>query len=150
MQSLLFQHKFDPLSACQIKVFQFSTPPKYSHFFISNVLGNSSKERTARGASGGVSIVVRRRSWTWRELVVNSAQCSVVELRDGCDASETTEPSKGTMVLQVLDLVSASGESFYGDCPVQTYTDLDINSTGHITCTVVPQGSCLNKFYLFQ
>lgn len=54
----------------------------------------------------------------------------------------TTESTKGTMVLQVLDLVSASNESFYGDCPVQTtYTNLDLNATGHTTCTVVPQGT---------
>lgn len=56
----------------------------------------------------------------------------------------TTESPKGTMVLQVLDLVSASNESFYGDCPVQTtYTNLDLNATGHTTCTVVPQGTYL-------
>ncbi|KYB26766.1 hypothetical protein TcasGA2_TC034783 [Tribolium castaneum] len=35
--------------------------------------------------------------------------------------------------------VSPSSEPFYGDCP-QTYTDLDINATGHTTCTVIPQG----------
>lgn len=56
----------------------------------------------------------------------------------------TTESPKGTMVLQVLDLVSASNESFYGDCPVQTtYTNLDLNATGHTTCTVLPQGTYL-------
>ncbi|KAK9680118.1 Ets-domain [Popillia japonica] len=44
------------------------------------------------------------------------------------------------MVLQVLDLVSTTSEPFYGDCPAQTYTDLDINASGHTTCTVVPQG----------
>ncbi|CAH0550595.1 unnamed protein product [Brassicogethes aeneus] len=44
------------------------------------------------------------------------------------------------MVLQVLDLVSAGGESFYGDCPVPSYTNLDVNTTGHTTCTVLPQG----------
>ncbi|KAJ3647630.1 hypothetical protein Zmor_019496 [Zophobas morio] len=44
------------------------------------------------------------------------------------------------MVLQVLDLVSPSSAPFYGDCP-QTYTDLDVNATGHTTCTVIPQGT---------
>jgi hypothetical protein len=44
------------------------------------------------------------------------------------------------MVLQVLDLVSPSGEPFYGDCP-QTYTDLDVDATGRTTCTVIPQGT---------
>lgn len=44
-------------------------------------------------------------------------------------------------MLQV-DLVSASNESFYGDCPIQTtYTNLDLNGIGHTTCTVVPQGT---------
>lgn len=44
------------------------------------------------------------------------------------------------MVLQALDLVS-SNEQFYGDCPIATYTDLDVNTSGHITCTVVPTGN---------
>ncbi|EFA07277.1 hypothetical protein TcasGA2_TC014511 [Tribolium castaneum] len=48
------------------------------------------------------------------------------------------------MVLQVLDLVSPSSEPFYGDCP-QTYTDLDINATGHTTCTVIPQGKTSSR-----
>lgn len=62
----------------------------------------------------------------------------------GSDVVGTTESPKGTMVLQVLDQVSASNESFYGDCPVQTtYTNLDLNATGHTTCTVVPQGTLL-------
>ncbi|RZC34152.1 hypothetical protein BDFB_010748 [Asbolus verrucosus] len=42
------------------------------------------------------------------------------------------------MVLQVLDLVNPTSEPFYGDCPAQTYTDLDVNTTGHTTCTVIP------------
>lgn len=50
------------------------------------------------------------------------------------------------MVLQVLDLVSTTSEPFYGDCPAQTYTDLDINASGHTTCTVVPQGNLLEPF----
>lgn len=44
------------------------------------------------------------------------------------------------MVLQVLDLVN-SNEQFYGDCPIATYTDLDVNTSGHTTCTVIPQGT---------
>lgn len=59
----------------------------------------------------------------------------------------TTDPVKGTMVLQVLDLVSTTSEPFYGDCPAQTYTDLDINASGHTTCTVVPQGKPLEPFF---
>lgn len=46
------------------------------------------------------------------------------------------------MVLQVLDLVN-SNEQFYGDCPINTYTDLDVNSSGHTTCTIVPTGKIL-------
>lgn len=56
------------------------------------------------------------------------------------------------MVLQVLDLVSTTSEPFYGDCPAQTYTDLDINASGHTTCTVVPQGkySACILFLIFE
>lgn len=54
------------------------------------------------------------------------------------------------MVLQVLDLVTPSGEPFYGDCPVPSYTNLDINTTGHTTCTVIPQGIFQNFCKFFQ
>lgn len=56
-----------------------------------------------------------------------------------------TEPPTSTMVLQVLDLVN-SNEQFYGDCPIATYTDLDVNTSGHTTCTIMPQGT---KVFLF-
>lgn len=49
------------------------------------------------------------------------------------------------MVLQVLDILSTN-EQFYGDCPITTYTNLDINSSGHTTCTVVPTGNILIIF----
>ncbi|CAH1117035.1 unnamed protein product [Phaedon cochleariae] len=43
------------------------------------------------------------------------------------------------MVLQVMDMVTANGEPFYGDCPT-SYTNLDVHTTGQPTCTVLPQG----------
>lgn len=64
-----------------------------------------------------------------------------------CGVGNTTEAAKGTMVLQVLDLVTPSGEPFYGDCPVPSYTNLDINTTGHTTCTVLPQGEDFLNFF---
>lgn len=80
-----------------------------------------------------------------REGAASSWPCFVSNGRR-VTSTETTATPKSAMVLQVLDLVGANGEPFYGDCPLQTYTDLDVNSTGHITCTVVPQGSVAGSF----
>nr|CAH7725863.1 unnamed protein product [Callosobruchus chinensis] len=45
------------------------------------------------------------------------------------------------MVLQVLDMMTPTAETFYADCPaVSSYAVLDVNTTGHTTCTVIPQG----------
>lgn len=49
------------------------------------------------------------------------------------------------MVLQVLDLVNSS-EQFYGDYPTTTYTDLDVNTSTHTTCTIMPQGMLFYHF----
>lgn len=90
-----------------------------------------------------VVVVTERESVSWKCVVrgVCGRVCRVAGT-GGSDVVGTTESPKGTMVLQVLDLVSASNESFYGDCPVQTtYTNLDLNATGHTTCTVLPQGT---------
>lgn len=78
-----------------------------------------------------------------RESVRSRVCVEVVAFITGSDVFGNTEPSKGTMVLQVLDIVSSSSEPFYGDCPSQTYTNLDVNASTHTTCTVVPQGTRL-------
>jgi len=51
------------------------------------------------------------------------------------------------MVLQVLDHVGTGDEeSFYADCPaslansISSYTNLDVNTTGQPTCTVITTG----------
>lgn len=99
--------------------------PRVENLFTGPVVGN---QRLSRGSLGR------------RELVGSRSLPGEVEFVS-CDVIGTTEASKGTMVLQVLDLVGTGGESLYADCPAQTYTDLDVHTAGHITCTILPQGT---------
>ncbi|KAH1014692.1 hypothetical protein HUJ05_012534 [Dendroctonus ponderosae] len=66
----------------------------------------------------------------------------------GSKTAEVAALRQNTMVLQVLNRAGTGAEeSFYGDCPtnladtISSYTNLDVNTTKQLTCTVIPPGS---------
>lgn len=80
-------------------------------------------------------------------MTSHAKRASSKTITSGHNTAEVAALRQSTMVLQVLDQVSTGEEeSFYGDCPanlsnaISSYTNLDVNTTGQPTCTVISPG----------
>lgn len=137
-------HRPNVLSSCSFK--------RHGHGWLA-VVGKISRSFQARNdrrarlytSSLAATFTAVRRAVQWR----GGGTCSRVRLRfaTGSKTAEVAALRQSTMVLQVLDQVgTGEEESFYGDCPtslanaISSYTNLDVNTTGQPTCTVISPG----------